>query len=102
MSRVSFTAKHLDREVAVVGGWDRPLQYYHFGIYWEKPLEDEEETVWCNLDQRVPYPMNNDGYKALLVEYDITPPEGFWEEIEKNERNAWVEWCGDNWHRRGW
>jgi len=98
MSQIRFTAPSSRGPVEVVGGWDVPLRYFHLTVYSATKPGVEEEAIWCNLDQISAFPRDNKGYKGVLADLLITPPPGFWEEVEKREDGGTIKvWDGKTW-----
>lgn len=100
MSRISFKATYEGREVEVVGGYDRPLDYYHLTVF--NPEDDDEECAWSGLDHLDFSQMRTLDYaKKQLESMGINPPDGFWERCEKKDGNVFHDWqCGE-WIRSG-
>lgn len=94
MSQVKFETIYDGKNIEVVGGYDPPLNFYHFTIY---NLDQEDDIIWCNLSQYMAFPTNNDRYKELVKEMGIEVPEGFWELCEKKKGNVFYQWDGESW-----
>lgn len=84
MSQIKFRALHKNQLVEVVAGWDVPLQFFHLTIY-----DMNDESIWCNLDYfdfdelKTTTPLKN-----ALAKLNITPPDNFWDFVEKKEGNV--------------
>lgn len=102
MSQVRAVGKMGGRNVGVVGGWDYPLNGYHFTVYSDDP--EEENPLYCNLDDRglsgICWPLSNDHFRRVVDKMNIQLPEGFWERADKMERNVFYSFDDGKWERR--
>lgn len=91
MSQVSFRTTYDGHNVEVVGGWDRPLNGYHLAIFNLDVGEDDEQTLWCNLDLSPTsraFPSSTEPHRKQLASMGIAPPPAFWELTELREGNV--------------
>jgi hypothetical protein len=85
MSRVQFFTKE---GLEVVGGWDHPLRYFFLTIF-----DAEKEAIWSELDHFSPSALHaTQPLREVLHEHNITPPEGFWDGVERREGNVYRKW----------
>lgn len=81
MSQVRF--KTGIREV--MAGWDRPLG--HFFLTISSVIDDE--VVWSSIyDLPKGGTSSTEPLKKMLREFEVEPPEGFWERVERREGNV--------------
>jgi len=96
MSQVNFKTTLNGKNIEVVGGWDRPLQGYHFTIY-DLDAEEEEEILYCNLDDRklvgyMGFTQTNEHYRAICQLMGIELPEHFWDACDMKAGNLQLYW----------
>ena len=103
MSQVIFKSKIADKNVEVMGGWDPPMNYYHFTIFnLDLKPDDDEEIIWACIDnfRLSELPKSTEPYIKILEEFNIEPPEDFWELCNKKEGNVVYIFNGTNWNRK--
>ncbi len=88
MSQVNFRGTTKDGiPIEVQGGWDPPLEYYHFTIF-DVSNEDEEEILYSCLDEDIEMFQSNEHHKATLARFGVEAPEGFWERCDRKLGNV--------------
>jgi hypothetical protein len=98
MSQVSFKTVLDDSNIEVVGGYDRPLDYYHMSIFNLDVGEFEEDVVYCNLREEI-FPVYPDFYKRVLGEMGVNVPDGFWERCCRKEGNSFYKFRDGKWNK---
>jgi len=88
MSQVKFKTSYQGKPCEVMAGWDRPLAEFYMTLFDLDP-EADDETFWS----AIAFPSDVDRKSTLrlrtkLVEFGITPPDGFWERVERREANV--------------
>jgi hypothetical protein len=97
MSQVKFRAEYKGKPVIVVGGYDRPLSYYHLTIF-DMDDDSDQDVVWSCLDGSDPFEVKSvEPLKEVLTKFGIEPPEGFWEQCSRKEGNVFHYWNGEQW-----
>lgn len=83
------------RAVEAMGGWDRPLRGYHFGVYLNPPPDDPEESevVYDNLDDlellaTMGFAPDNEHFKKRAAELGLQLPDTFWSLCDRQEANT--------------
>ena len=85
MSQVQFFTKE---GLEIIGGWDHPLLYFFLTIF-----DADGESIWSNLDHfAIDELTTTTALRRVLVEQDISPPEGFWDIVERKEGNFIYKW----------
>lgn len=85
MSQVKFTATFNGKPCEIMAGWDRPLAEFYLTVFDLDP-EADEEVVWSTLDAPDESQAHETGYlRQRLSLMGITPPDGFWERVERRE-----------------
>lgn len=85
MSQIIYDAELNGRKIQVVGGWDRPLQGYHFTVYAFDGGEngDEEIVLYENTMDAglnpLSWPQNNEHYKKVCKAMKLELPDFFWD-----------------------
>lgn len=85
MSRISWEGQLPDgRPVLVVGGWDKPVGGYHFGVYLRGGKGSKSDVIYDNVeDARLqPYmgfPPMLGAFKVVAAKLGLAPPQKFWE-----------------------
>lgn len=94
MSQVTFHTDHQGERIEVLAGWDTPLRYFFLVLYGPK-----RELLYSNLDHRDPAWLGRDTslFRKELQTRGITPPEGFWERVERREGNVVHHHTGGQW-----
>lgn len=92
MSRISWNGQLPDgRLVLVVGGWDKPVWGYHFGVYRRSGRDDEEEVVYDNVGHPdlpgMGFPDSMDPFRKVAERLGLAPPERFWERCSEKLGN---------------
>ena len=90
MSQVWFSTEFEGKPAKVMGGWDRPLGYWHFTIFDADP-EADEELLWDGLGN-LGFCRNLDTIKKLVQDLPLDVPEGFFEVIARQEGNVNYHW----------
>ena len=97
MSQVLFKAKTKDGiPVEVMGGWDKPLRYYHFTIFDRRP-ESEDEPLYDCLSEDTRQFTTNERHKATLIRFGIEAPPGFWERADQRVGNVMHTFKDGSW-----
>lgn len=95
MSQVHFKTTLNGKNIEVVGGWDRPLQSYHFTIY---DLDSEEkEVLYCNTEDSKLFEFacftpTNEHFKAVCGKMGLELPEHFWILVSLKAGNLQLFW----------
>lgn len=98
MSRVAFRGTTKDGiAVEVVGGWDRPLSYYHFTIFDLRDTEEETVLYSCLDEKNMRQFQTNAPHERTLARFGIEAPEGFWERADQKLGNAYFECVNGVW-----
>lgn len=88
MSQVKFKTSYQGKPCEVMAGWDRPLAEFYMTLFDLDP-EVDEEVVWSTLDAPDESLAHETGYlRQRLGIMGITPPDGFWERVERREANV--------------
>jgi hypothetical protein len=90
MSQVSYKTTWKGFNIEVVGGYDNPLKGYHFTIYNLDSLEDE--TFYCNLEEKLAFPKTNDSFKKITAGLGIDLPDHFWDACDMKAGNIQLYW----------
>lgn len=93
MSRIIWFGTLPDgREVKVSGGWDPPLQGYHFTIE-ERGKDAEEPTIlYDNVEDRelpgTRFPATIDHFVEVASSLGLFPPDAFWNRCSQRLGNV--------------
>jgi hypothetical protein len=99
MSQVKFKSECRGKPVEVMAGWDRPLGHYYLTIFDLSP-DAEEETLWSTLDA-----LPGGGASSVtplfgqLYTLGIQEPDGFWEQVQKQDGNVVTSHVDGKWRR---
>lgn len=91
MSQIKFKTTYQNKPVEVMAGWDKPLSYYHLTIFNLDPEEEDEETIYSDLEEPNPFGVKNvEVIKKKLDSFGIEVPDGFWDKVAE-KRGNWIE-----------
>lgn len=100
MSQVIFDVVHQGARLEVVGGWDRPLNYFHLTIY-DLDVDNGEDIFWSGLDHFPGGGVSTIGeLRDQLNALGIPPPEGFLELCALLEGNVRYKLIDGAWVRK--
>jgi len=102
MSQIKFNTTYKTKAVEVMAGWDNPLQGYFLSIFKLDLENDDEELLYDNLADKdlsstMGFARSTGYFKTILEHFEIVVPDGFWERVERNERNVTHIFRNEQW-----
>lgn len=105
MGQVKFKSMHEGTPCDVLAGWDYPCRDFFLTVMKQEiPADAEEEDagcIWSTIYE--PSPQDRVTTRHLqdkLVELGIEAPEGFWERVERKERETVYRFSEKGWEQR--
>ena len=100
MSQHCYCGTYSGAPVVVVLGWDRPIGHFFMVVTWDEQHStrsakrdtrrsgfDEDDVLYSNLNERMPFDLSLDHFKAKLTGMGITVPESMFEQVNIDRVN---------------
>ena len=100
MSQIKFDAKHNDRDVEVITGWDPPLGYFHLTIFLKNPKENEDEVIFSEFDT-LGFCRNLKEIENVLIQFNISIPPRTLDLVREKEGSVVYKFDGKGYKRYG-
>lgn len=87
MSQHAFETQHRGRDVTVIVGFDRPLQYVFMMIEKNDPIDEYDAMLYCNLSDEKSIGADAGYFREKLKEFEIGIPESMFDEVRNDQLN---------------